>query len=87
MILTMKPDIDNVDESSVTPLSKLERSVYLLRQQAVSSMKKQEVNCDVYSLSTSTDVYKGQFNSHQLFKYYDELTNSEYNTHSALVHS
>ncbi|CAL2047903.1 unnamed protein product [Caenorhabditis brenneri] len=66
---------------------KFERSVYLLSKQAVSSMTKQEVECYVCSLSTSTVVYKGQFNSHQLFKYYDDLTNPENQTHLALVHS
>ncbi|CAP23162.1 Protein CBG01975 [Caenorhabditis briggsae] len=67
--------------------AKFERHVYLLRKQAVNSMTKQEVECYVCSLSTSTIVYKGQFNTHQLFKYYDDLTNPEYQTHLALVHS
>ncbi|CAB3410195.1 unnamed protein product [Caenorhabditis bovis] len=66
---------------------KFERSIYLLRKQAVNNMAKQDVVCYVCSLSTSTIVYKGQFNTQQLFPYYDDLTNPEFQTHLALVHS
>ncbi|CAI5454318.1 unnamed protein product [Caenorhabditis angaria] len=66
--------------------AKFERSVYLLRKQTVQ-MLKQSLECYVCSLSTSTIVYKGQFNTHQLFKYYDDLTNPNFETHLALVHS
>ncbi|CAL2047999.1 unnamed protein product [Caenorhabditis brenneri] len=63
-----------------------EHNVYLLHNQAVISMTKQELDCHVCSLSTSTVVYKGPFTSHQLFKYYDDLSDPEYQTHLALVH-
>ncbi|PAV71125.1 hypothetical protein WR25_07328 [Diploscapter pachys] len=66
---------------------RFERSVYLLRKQAVNNMAKQSVECYVCSLSTSTIVYKGQFNTYQLYQYYADLTDPLYITHIALIHS
>lgn len=37
---------------------RFERSVYLLRKQALNSMTKQQISCYVCSLSTTTIVYK-----------------------------
>uniref|UniRef100_A0A1I8AHA0 glutamate synthase (ferredoxin) n=1 Tax=Steinernema glaseri TaxID=37863 RepID=A0A1I8AHA0_9BILA len=66
---------------------RFERDVYMLRKQAIVQMAKQSVDCYVCSLSTSTIVYKGQFTPNQLYKYYDDLTNLEFKSHLALVHS
>nr|CDJ87178.1 Glutamine amidotransferase domain containing protein [Haemonchus contortus] len=66
---------------------RFERNVYLLRKQAVNNMAKQMVDCYICSLSTTTIVYKGQFNTHQLYKYYDDLRDPDFTTHIALVHS
>lgn len=66
---------------------RFDRAIYLLRKQTVVKMAQQGVPCYVVSLSSSTIVYKGQFTSHQLFRYYDDLNNPSYITHLALVHS
>uniref|UniRef100_A0AC34GRP2 Glutamine amidotransferase type-2 domain-containing protein n=1 Tax=Panagrolaimus sp. ES5 TaxID=591445 RepID=A0AC34GRP2_9BILA len=66
---------------------KFDRQVYLLRKQATHQLAKQSVPCYVVSLSASTVVYKGQFTPHQLYKYYLDLTNPNFITHIALVHS
>eukprot|EP00941_MAST-03F_sp_MAST-3F-sp1_P001510 g1510.t1 len=39
------------------------------------------------SLSPTTLVYKGQFTCDQLFKYYSDLTDTNYSSHFAMVHS
>ncbi|TMS36384.1 hypothetical protein L596_003559 [Steinernema carpocapsae] len=66
---------------------RFERDVYMLRKQAAVQMTKQSVNCYVCSLSTSTVIYKGQFTPNQLYKYYKDLTNPDFKSHIALVHS
>lgn len=66
---------------------RFERNVYLLRKLTVNNMAKQSVDCYICSLSTTTIVYKGQFNTHQLYNYYDDLRDPEFITHIALVHS
>uniref|UniRef100_A0AC34QHX1 Glutamine amidotransferase type-2 domain-containing protein n=2 Tax=Panagrolaimus sp. JU765 TaxID=591449 RepID=A0AC34QHX1_9BILA len=67
--------------------NKFDRQVYLLRKQATHQLPKQSVPCYVVSLSSSTIVYKGQFNPYQLYDYYKDLTNPMFVTHIALVHS
>ncbi|KAJ1362991.1 hypothetical protein KIN20_022733 [Parelaphostrongylus tenuis] len=67
--------------------ARFERSIYLLRKQAVNNMAKQSIDCYICSLSTTTIVYKGQFTTFQLYKYYDDLRDPDFITHIALVHS
>ncbi|VDM50687.1 unnamed protein product [Toxocara canis] len=50
-------------------------------------MARQNVECYIVSLSSSTVVYKGQFTPDQLYRYYSDLTNPEFVTHIAVVHS
>ncbi|CAI4225648.1 unnamed protein product [Auanema sp. JU1783] len=64
-----------------------QRNIYKLRKMTVNMMAKQSVDCYVCSLGTSTIVYKGQFNTKQLFQYYADLTNPDFISHIALVHS
>lgn len=66
---------------------KFERNVYLLRKQTVVKLAQQGVLCYVVSLSATTIVYKGQFTSYQLYRYYADLTNPKFVTYVALVHS
>uniref|UniRef100_A0A915DAE5 glutamate synthase (ferredoxin) n=1 Tax=Ditylenchus dipsaci TaxID=166011 RepID=A0A915DAE5_9BILA len=66
---------------------RFDRSIYILRKQTVAGMEKQSIKCYVVSLSSSTIVYKGQFNPYQLYNYYDDLMNPEFTTHLAMVHS
>ncbi|KAM3726870.1 Glutamate synthase [NADH], amyloplastic [Dirofilaria immitis] len=63
------------------------RNVYILRKQAVTQLAKQKIECYVVSLSSSTIIYKGQFTPTQLYQYYSDLTNPEYVSHMAMVHS
>nr|CAD2200522.1 unnamed protein product [Meloidogyne enterolobii] len=63
------------------------QAIYLLRKQTTIRMLQQGVSCYVVSLSATTIVYKGQFTSHQLFLYYDDLQNPKFVTHLAMVHS
>ena len=73
---------DDIDDSD-----KFNRQVYLLRKQATHQLAKQRVPCYVVSLSSTTVVYKGQFTPYQLYNYYKDLTNPDFVTHIALVHS
>ena len=66
---------------------RFDRQVYLLRKQATHQLAKQSVPCYIVSFSASTVVYKGQFTPHQLYKYYLDLTDPNFVTHIALVHS
>ncbi|KAI6214865.1 Glutamate synthase [Aphelenchoides besseyi] len=70
-----------------TDSKRFERNVYLLRKQCVHHASKQHLKCYVVSLSPSTIVYKGKFSPHQLYHYYHDLSNPEFVTHIALVHS
>uniref|UniRef100_A0A0N5A8L5 glutamate synthase (NADH) n=1 Tax=Syphacia muris TaxID=451379 RepID=A0A0N5A8L5_9BILA len=64
-----------------------ERNVYMLRKQSTAQSIKQEIDCYICSLSITTVVYKGQFTPNQLYRYYSDLTNPEFISHVALVHS
>ncbi|VDM96297.1 unnamed protein product [Thelazia callipaeda] len=70
-----------------TDVELFKRNIYILRKQAAVQLFKQKIECYVVSLSTSTIVYKGQFTPNQLYQYYDDLTNPEYVSHMAMVHS
>lgn len=67
--------------------ARFERNVYLLRKQCVHHAAKQNIRCYVVSLSTKTIIYKGQFTPFQLYAYYKDLSNPNFVTHIALVHS
>ncbi|KAK6109966.1 Glutamine amidotransferases class-II family protein [Brugia pahangi] len=72
---------------AATDTELFQRNLYVLRKQAVVQLAKQKIECYVVSLSTSTIVYKGQFTPNQLYEYYSDLTNPEYVSHMAMVHS
>ncbi|VDM21861.1 unnamed protein product [Wuchereria bancrofti] len=72
---------------AATDMELFQRNLYVLRKQAVVQLAKQKIECYVVSLSTSTIVYKGQFTPNQLYEYYSDLTNPEYASHMAMVHS
>ena len=70
----------------------LERKLYLIRKQ-VSKRVKANSEFDsqglfyVASLSTKVIVYKGMLTPEQLFPFYKDLNEPEYETHLAMVHS
>uniref|UniRef100_A0A2C9JI59 glutamate synthase (NADH) n=1 Tax=Biomphalaria glabrata TaxID=6526 RepID=A0A2C9JI59_BIOGL len=63
------------------------RQVYLLRKYSSHHIPENKVRFYICSLSSTTIVYKGQMNTEQLWKFYKDLQNPEYETHLALVHS
>uniref|UniRef100_A0A0K0EY34 glutamate synthase (ferredoxin) n=1 Tax=Strongyloides venezuelensis TaxID=75913 RepID=A0A0K0EY34_STRVS len=66
---------------------KFNTALYILQKQTISNMAKQQLECYLCTLSTSIIVYKGQFSPYQLYDYYDDLTNPDFETHFSLVHS
>ncbi len=69
-----------------------ERRVYAIRKQASHALRgdkslKQGRMFYVCSLSTKVMIYKGMLTSHQLLPYYPDLTDADYTTHFAMVHS
>uniref|UniRef100_A0A0B7BD51 glutamate synthase (ferredoxin) n=1 Tax=Arion vulgaris TaxID=1028688 RepID=A0A0B7BD51_9EUPU len=63
------------------------RQVFLLRKYASHHIPEQNIRCYICSLSSETVVYKGQLNSFQLWHFFEDLQNPEFETHLALVHS
>ena len=70
---------------------KLERQLYLINKltshELRSSNLEQAKLFYICSISTKVLVYKGQLTSEQLAPYFPDLTNREYQTHLAMVHS
>lgn len=70
----------------------LERQLYLIRKHASSRIRDENAAGDdslfyVCSLSSRVIVYKGMVTPHQLFKFFGDLKNSDFETHLAMVHS
>lgn len=64
-----------------------DKQVYLLRKFTSHHIPEQNLRYYVCSLNASTIVYKGQLNTAQLWGYFLDLAEPEYETHLALVHS
>ncbi len=69
----------------------LERKLYVLRQYGAHCVNKQVLNNsqEFYftSFSYKTIVYKGQFRTHQCRQYYSDLTDPNFDSAIALIHS
>lgn len=72
---------DNLDKDT------LKRQIFVLRKRATHECSKEGRRFYICSLSTLTIVYKGLFNSDQLWVYYTDLLNAEFDTYLALVHT
>lgn len=72
---------DNLDKDT------LKRQIFVLRKRATHECSKEGRRFYICSLSTLTIVYKGLFNSDQLWVYYTDLLNPEFDTYLALVHT
>jgi glutamate synthase (NADPH/NADH) len=59
----------------------------VLRKRATHELVKPGRRFYIKSLSTRTIVYKGLFNSDQLWLYYTDLLNPDFDTYLALVHT
>lgn len=66
---------------------KLPRQIFVLRKRATHELTKKGRRFYICSLSTKTIVYKGLFTSDQLWEYYTDLLNPEFDTYLALVHT
>lgn len=65
----------------------LKKQTFVLRKRATHELSKPGRRFYICSLSTLTIVYKGLFNSDQLWQYYTDLLNPEFDTYLALVHT
>ncbi|XP_055379019.1 uncharacterized protein LOC129610451 [Condylostylus longicornis] len=73
--------------SEETDKDKLKRQIFVLRKRATHELTKEGRRFYICSLSTKTIVYKGLFTSDQLWEYYTDLLNPEFETYLALVHT
>ncbi|XP_017955563.1 glutamate synthase 1 [NADH], chloroplastic isoform X4 [Drosophila navojoa] len=64
-----------------------QRQVFVLRKRASHELAKQGRRFYICSLSDRTVVYKGLFTSDQLWEYYTDLKDPEFETYMALVHT
>ncbi|XP_034109012.1 uncharacterized protein LOC117571121 [Drosophila albomicans] len=64
-----------------------ERQVFVLRKRASHELTKPGRRFYICSLSDRTVVYKGLFTSDQLWDYYTDLKNPQFETYMALVHT
>ncbi|MCB2173589.1 glutamate synthase subunit alpha, partial [archaeon] len=68
-----------------------ERKLYIIRKQLTNALRGSEKDRDntfyICSLSTRNIVYKGMLTPEQLFEYFLDLSNENYHTHLAMVHS
>ena len=81
--ITSAPGIDN---------SEFERKLYLIRKRAIKKLRADQSLSErkliyVCSLSTKTIVYKGMLTPEQVFPFYADLRNPDFETHIAMVHS
>ena len=70
--------------------ARFNRQLYSVRKQFDSAVRGQVAETDLVfacSLSPRVIVYKGMLTPSQLFPFYPDLTNPEYETHLAMVHS
>ena len=70
----------------------LERKLYLIRKHATHQLRSDEELVErslfyVCSLSTKVIIYKGMLTPHQLYDFFPDLGENDYQTHLAMVHS
>jgi len=65
----------------------LKKKTFVLRKRATHELTRPGRRFYICSLSTRTVVYKGLFTSDQLWKYYTDLFNADFDTYLALVHT
>ncbi|XP_046666504.1 glutamate synthase [NADH] [Homalodisca vitripennis] len=65
----------------------LQKQVFVLRKRATHMIPKPGVRFYICSLSNTTVIYKGQFTSDQLWRYFTDLKSPDFDTYLALVHT
>ncbi|XP_053398015.1 uncharacterized protein LOC123552518 isoform X2 [Mercenaria mercenaria] len=68
-------------------LEEFKRQVYCLRKFSTHRIPEKGLRYYICSLSTETIVYKGQLNTAQLWGYFKDLSDPDYETHLSLIHS
>ncbi|XP_071818623.1 uncharacterized protein [Apostichopus japonicus] len=85
---TVEPRIRQVFiTSNSTDQEVFRRQIYLLRKLTSRAIPDEGLRFYLVCLSLETVVYKGQLTPKQLWQYYTDLQDSDYETHIALVHS
>ncbi|KAL9904496.1 uncharacterized protein ACN2A1_004827 isoform 1-T2 [Glossina fuscipes fuscipes] len=64
-----------------------DRNIFVLRKRATHELAKEGRRFYICSLSSKTVVYKGLFTSDQLWDYYTDLKDANFETYMALVHT
>ena len=89
-----EPVIEQLFVAAATDLEgdAFERQLYLIRKQASHALRNDErlQQCKMFficSLSTKVIVYKGQLMPKQVVPYYPDLSNPDFTSHLAMVHS
>lgn len=92
--LSARPHIEQLFVTSEETIDneEFERRLYLVRKRATHSLYsndalKQAEAFYICSLSSKVIVYKGMLNAAQLFNFFDDLSDSDYQSHLAMVHS
>ena len=92
--LKAEPVIEQVFIAAKDGLSQqeFERQLYLIRKQASHALRtdknlKQALLFYVCSLSTKTLIYKGMLTPEQVVPYFPDLSDTDFETHLAMVHS
>jgi len=67
--------------------SEVSKAMFMLRKLSTHQIPQDDVRFYLCSLSTSTVVYKGQFDPCQLWEYYTDLKNTALVTHLCIVHT
>ncbi|XP_061171212.1 uncharacterized protein LOC133180759 [Saccostrea echinata] len=85
--MTTEPAIIQVFVTGNGDKAQFQREVYLLRKFSSHHIPKQNLRFYICTLSTETIVYKGQLNTAQIWRYFPDLSDPEYETHISLIHS
>jgi len=92
--LMAQPQIEQLFVSAAIGLGteKFERKLYIIRKRFTHALRlesglKEAKQLYACSLSTKVIVYKGMLTPGQLFPFYKDLTNPDFETHLAMVHS
>lgn len=92
--LQSEPHIEQVFIAAADGIddAEFERQIYLIRKRASNQLRsdaslKQAKMFYVSSLSSKVIVYKGMLMSWQVLPYYPDLTDADFTTHLAMVHS
>ncbi|TMW59939.1 hypothetical protein Poli38472_005008 [Pythium oligandrum] len=88
--LASEPHVEQVmvlNENPHLNSDNFEKELLRLRSLATAINEKKHSEFYVCSLSNRTITYKGQLTPAQLFEYYDDLTNDDFASYVALVHS